>query len=616
MLWLKKYISRKKIIIIGFALMALAIYFSFGIFHIGKFMTDDEHYWLYQRIPQYWRGITQGRWALTRIQDKPGITSALLSGTGLLRYANPTQFVDVNDPSLVHNSVPFENFLRVFRLPAVLFNGIFALFFLWIIWKITKNSWLALWSFILILLSPVLIGISQIVNPDGLLWTFSTAVLLSFIAYLQTTEKKMVFFSALFLGLALLTKYTAIILVPFLFVLTVFYYLEKIKIWQEEKKEIAKIFLRNAIAYLVILVGMTVVFAILMPASILKPIYLYLGTIGFSGMQFLMLPIIFLQIIIIGEAFFWKSKFSIRLISFFQKFWGKYAKILFGILALSFILIFVNYSLGHDFLKFERIPFDTYQDPLFYHSPWLIKFLLEFRPLVYAITPIILLGVLFLWLKALIKKLKYNFLTLSLSAFILVFIMASIQEKLLNIVRYSIMVYPLLAIMAGLALDEIFANKKYNRWLIAVTILILSFGSLWLICPYYLDYTNKLLPKKYIISDSWGQGGYEVTQYLNALPNAKNLNVWSDSTGVCEFFIGTCVKAKCVLPENKRAYDYTVFNRRGEILYYQSVNKSPKNQCWINEMISQKIENTKKPTFNLSIDGRSQNFIQAIKTEK
>jgi hypothetical protein len=37
-----------------------------------------------------------------------------------------------------------------------------------------------------------------------------------------------------------------------------------------------------------------------------------------------------------------------------------------------------------------------------------------------------------------------------------------------------------------------------------------------------------------------GSGSYEAAQYLNTLPNAEQLLVWTDKDGVCKFFIGKC----------------------------------------------------------------------------
>ena len=65
---------------------------------------------------------------------------------------------------------------------------------------------------ILISLNPIIIGISQIVNPDSTLWSTSFAAFLLFFLYLKTDNDKYVYLSGFFFGLALLSKYFASIL--------------------------------------------------------------------------------------------------------------------------------------------------------------------------------------------------------------------------------------------------------------------------------------------------------------------------------------------------------------------------------------------------------------------
>ena len=81
--------------LILFLLIPLAIYFIFGVQHLAKFETADEHYWLYDaidgRVHNYWEALSTGNWLGTRINDKPGITLAYVSGVGLLFQQNPTE---------------------------------------------------------------------------------------------------------------------------------------------------------------------------------------------------------------------------------------------------------------------------------------------------------------------------------------------------------------------------------------------------------------------------------------------------------------------------------------------------------------------------------------------
>jgi len=189
------------------------------------------------------------------------------------------------------------------------------------------------------------------------------------------------------------------------------------------------------------------------------------------------------------------------------------------------------------------------------------------------------------------------------------------------------MVYPLLSILAAIGLYDFISikkNQKISRFLISTTIIFFSFLSLWLIKPFYLNYTNELLPKKYVITDAWGYGGYEAAQFLNTLPNAKNTPIWSDRGGVCEFYAGPCVKSACELPNGYDEFDYYVLTRRGKILhikdaapYYKNEKRSDYQQCKkqpdIYSVIKKQYESSNS-VFELFIDSRPVNYIRITKT--
>jgi len=85
----------------------------------------------------------------------------------------------------------------------------------WILKKITGSERAAVWSVILMYLSPTLFGISQIVNPDTPFWVFGFASMLSFFAMLEFRERRFVWLSGLFFGLTLASKYVGIIFFRF-----------------------------------------------------------------------------------------------------------------------------------------------------------------------------------------------------------------------------------------------------------------------------------------------------------------------------------------------------------------------------------------------------------------
>ena len=83
---IKSFIARRPAVLL---LVPLFCFFFFGLIHLTKFETVDEHYWIYSnrtpinywqynngRIQQYWSALFSQNWAKTRINDKPGITLA------------------------------------------------------------------------------------------------------------------------------------------------------------------------------------------------------------------------------------------------------------------------------------------------------------------------------------------------------------------------------------------------------------------------------------------------------------------------------------------------------------------------------------------------------------
>jgi len=142
-------------------------------------------------------------------------------------------------------------------------------------------------------------------------------------------------------------------------------------------------------------------------------------------------------------------------------------------------------------------------------------------------------------------------------------------------------------------------------------ILAFSFVHLFLSAPFYFNYTNFLLPQKYLISDAWGYGGYESAQYLNSLPNANDLLVWTDYDGVCEFFIGKCMLRQYKYSA-KQNFDYAVLTRRGKILY------DPNHIRWIKEdnLSMKEAYDNPVPDWQLLINDRPENFVRVVKLQK
>lgn len=602
-------------------LLPLAIYFYFGFQHIGKFETADESLWIssdtsvaQDRIHSYWNAIATKNWLGTRINDKPGITLAYISGIGMLFEKQPigttqhsTDYYRQTDTARYEATMPF------FRLPILIFNGLMSFLFFYFIAKLTKSRWIGLTAATLILLSPILTGISQIINPDSLLFPFAFATFLSFVLFLQTRITKYVILTSTFLGFSLLSKYTADIFFLFFFVLAFLYLFLYYENWTDRdqlKSYVKKVFFGIPL----IIGGSLLIFALLLPASFIQPIFLFEKTIFMKGMEKYLLIMISMGCLFILDAYFNQSKYTEKIISALRPYKNYILNLIYLLLGFVFLVSLLNWSVFNNILHIKELAFDLARDYSFQRQHFIDKLFLELLPLTFTLSPVVLFAILAIWIRSIFKKSKHDFSVLAVSLFIIMFYAAMVEMKLLTHVRYEIMLYPLTAFLAAIGIWEAtsfinFKVKSFNPkiWTF-ILVLLLGVADLIYIYPFYFNYTSFLLPKRKNIVGSWGYGGYEAAQYLNNLPNAKELLVWSDYDGFCDFFVGKCMEKKDWNKKMKNndsaniAIDYFVATRRGHIV---------SDDKW--DWIEKNIKLDEKPVWELLIDNRPRNFIKVFK---
>lgn len=614
-----KVFLKKNWLIGAFFIAIYVIYFSFGFYHLSDFITADEHFWVNQRIYTYWHSVfSPEKWGSTKLSDKPGITVALVSGVGLLWENNPLTHmreaaVDPENGVKVTRAV-----YTVFRIPMLVFNALFSLYLFWIIKKLTGNFWIGLWSFILILLSPILLGISQITNADAVMWSFSAATLLSFLAYLQTEEKKFLFLSPLFLGMSLLTKLVAVIFPPFIFIIALAFIVYKFPDWEKEKTEIHKKIIKIFAAYLATFIGSLLVFAIFMPA-VFKDGQIFLDyTIGYSSMKTITPALVLGALLILGDAWALKSAVGKKILGWISPCFPVVQRIIPAVLVIFFILVLFNWNADQLILNPDNI-LNYKSDELSFltASSFFQELLYQFYPFVFSLIPLVVLSLLFVWAKSAFKKTGSSFLAFILSLFILVYYAALVNLNLPSTIRYSIALYPLASILATAGIFEFFTLKRFekiNKIWITLGIISISALNLWLIKPFYFNYTSDLLPKKYSVAMAWGYGGYEAAQYLNSLPDAQNIFVWSDYYGVRNFFVGT-TKTDYIHKAGSRHIDYYVLTKQGRIKFNYWCGKS-KNICQKSFAPAGKYYEAASPVWEMYINGRQDNFIKIFKAEE
>lgn len=631
-----KNFSAENIIITIVLFVSVLSFFIFGLFHLGKFETTDEHLWKYGRIGQYWDALAEKDWKKTYINDKPGVTVALISGIGLISEPDPDANQYLIDTSgsqtglfekYDYQQTEITNFR--FRLPILIFASLSLLLFFYLALKAFSSKWIALFSTMLAATNPILLGMSQIINPDSFFWIFGGLSTLSYIALLNTNKKKFIVICGALTGMALLSKYTTFTL--FLFYALALFAKLVFQKPEEAKKINWRIILQRLGELLAIFLISITVFSVLLPAVFVKPEYLLKGIGQFFNWKSISL------FAVIGMSF---AMIAIYAKDFFGQIFVFLAKhrnvlIIFSCAAFSLLL---SISLINVWTGQHIAPVDALRDAAYANEPKefnfkpligkddneILKngklFLMEAYPFIFSLSPLIIISILFLTYLSLRKKLpdEVSYPLTAIFLFSLAYFASTIFAGVVTNVRYSIVLYPLFAIVGALALIEAgkifrFDDKKIPT---TISIIILAYGLLIFLTmkPFYFSYTNFLLPEKYTVHDSWGHGSYEAAQYLNSLPEAEKLIIWSNSDTVCRFFKGKCLRSRKI-DLAKVTPDYFVVSKRGALktsnrfVLLNNPDETKSSDYYFDNM-------EELSTWELFIDNRKDNFIRVIKYEK
>lgn len=596
---------------------ALGIYFFVGLTHLGKFQTADEDLWYANpatgRIHEYWMAIENKDWERTRINDKPGVTTALLGYWGYKADEYPERKI-IDNGNIVdrYNPEIYERTAYLYQLPFVIANGILLLLLFALAWKYTGNSLFGALFAGLTAVSPVLIGISQIVNPDATVWSLGITTLFAYLVFLKTTHFRWLPLAGVLFGLALLSKYGTAFLIFFTFAITFahfFYNFEKFSDRKHYANAVIKILL-GWVLFIAIALG---VFAILMPATFIHPEYLLKGTIDFRhakdvseifwAMGTLFGIFLFDAIALRGRALFWVLG-KLRVLR--QPILAIFALVF---LAIALFTLF-NWS-WHNHFNFEDVPYDAGKEKQFRKLDFHWKPFLEVKPLVFSVQPSILIPA-FLALGLLIwRRNRFTFLLFVFTTCIVFYYSAILSQDVLVHSRYSVLLYPAIAGLSAIFIT-LFAEKYLPSLLWRYALAFIFIGTSGYVAyasiPYPFLYTNDFLPKLQNITSAWGFGGYEAVEYLNALPDAGNLIVWADYEGVCPFFKGYCIKGSTIKWYNKKSFtgfDYIVITRKGYMKNGSSFRKLRD---------SEKIY--PDPVWELLINDRPKDYVRVYKMKE
>jgi len=600
-------------LIIGLVMLANL---SFGSYRLAQFAAVDEPLWTFERIPQFWSNLLEGDFKKTAVSDKPGITVAIISGAGMIFESPKTYKKYYKNGEVDSNPYDIADLNFALRFPILLFTVLMLPLFYFLLERIFGKT-AALYSYILIGLSPILIGMASIINPDSLLWVFAPLSILSFLAYSKIRKPAYLYLAGILLGLSLLTKYVANILLIFFLA---YIFIEYIF----HKKDYAYLTIRRFVKesvtdYLILLFITLATFYLLYPATWVKPSMLFDATIFSQAFEttWPLFAVFFLLLII--DMIFFRSLIFSKILDLF----AKNKKIIAISLSIVFLfcLIFtvLNVYFGMKWYDFESMigsPKTSYStggyDGLFFAN---------FFPLAFTITPLTLVFLIFTNIWNIFSKRKdtrFESIVFSITLFILLYYTATTVNKVAAMNRYQIMIFPLAIILGGIGLSIAhskflqkcrFANLSY------LVVFLIAVSSLYFSRPFYISYDSSLLPKKYYTDlKDMGTGSYEAAQFINSLPDSNQLKVWTDKRGVCSF-----LKAKCL-----SGFDYLKFREEGINYAIVSAGRESRTKKLVGTYIFSKKKglirfdklyekNDEDVIYKIEINDRPRNYIKIIR---
>lgn len=583
----------------GLLIVIFLTFLFFGNIHLGEFLTVDERNWFYYFMPQFKDALLNFHLEQTYFIDKPGITIAWL-----LLIPNILFNINSFNYSNIHLFFYLSRFILLFL------NSLLILLIYPLAKKFIRKD-IALLFVILLYLNPIVIGISQIVNPDALMWSIGTIIFLSFINYLKFNNKKFLYISSIFLGIGLLTKYFFVI---FLLLFPIFIYIKNF-----EKKENIRNFKLRVYEFIIFLFISLVIYFIFFPATWFNFDIFLNGTIK-SDLSYAGISLFFIFLVLIClDIFFFKN----YILEYIKKKWDVIRIINFIFYSLFLIFLFLL------FLNLiPNLTFFNLQNYLIYEYDWRAKGLffnnlLSSGYVLLLTNPLILLlgiflsvfSILYLNFKSSIdQSCNLNLLFLIIPPFAL--LVGGSLSGFISISRYQSLILPQLILISSLGFYNIF--RRHIKVLHFI-LLVLSIFVLLMVKPFYLNYENKINFNNYVINEAWGFGGYEIAQYLNTLNDSENITIWSDREGVDPFFKGKTILRWQGNPYDKNnKVDYLVLTEMGYRMVYigrENYNRGIKNpfteMCGETPLYDKYSE---EPIKELCLYNNPNNCIKVIKT--
>lgn len=615
----KQWFAAQGIPTLFLVIFSTALFFSFGMYHLTQYAAVDEPLWFDGRIARYWKNIGERDWKGTNISDKPGITIALASGPGLW-FKSTKEYKTLHFQGEVYNlKNDVESFYFAYRLPLLIVIALLLpLLYFFLERLLGRES--ALFSYVFIATSPVLIGISKIINPDSLLWIFTPLSLLSYLVFIKKRYFRYLIFSGILLGLALLTKYVANILFIFFLGLIFLEYLYNPRHSGISFFEHLKQSLKN---FALLVFSALSVFYILFPAVWVKPSKLLIGTIMSQAFEKIAPLFLVLIAFIILDQWANKTRITTAILTLLDKI--KYGIAIFIGLIFFFAAFFTVFNVWLGMSPYNFMELLSSPKTIAGRSDFIGIFLTNFYPLLFGVTPLVF-TLLFLSPFSFFKKTFVESETLRISFYLVIFILLYYLGTTVNnvaaIVRYQIILFPLAGIVAGITLKYLidtiyrqFFPQKISATVVAGIFTLIGATILFYI-PFPLSYASSFLSSRYHIDvKDMGAGSYEAAQYLNTLPDAENMLIWTDKDGVCKFFVGRC----------KRGRNYTKLREDGlDYIVVSAGRESRTSKMMIGDIAKNRPElirfdeyyKKENPIFQILINDRPSHFVKVFHFEQ
>jgi 4-amino-4-deoxy-L-arabinose transferase-like glycosyltransferase len=596
------------------------LFFVFGLSRLTQYAAVDEPLWFDGRIAKYWKNIGERDWRGTNISDKPGITVALASGPGLWFKGTQDYRTAHYEGEVISLKNDVESFYLAYRLPLLIVITLLLPLFYFFLERLVGRRH-ALFSYVFIATSPILIGMSKIINPDSLLWLFTPLSLLSYLVFLRRGSFRYLIFAGILLGLALLTKYVSNILFVFFLGLIFLEYLFHPRLIAISFVE----YLKKSLQHLALLTfAALATFYVLFPAVWIKPAKLLTGTLLSQAFEKIAPLFVTLIAFVLIDQWLNKARITSALLSLLEK--AKHG--IAALIALIFFgaALFTIFNTWFGMAPYSFTELLSSPKTIAGKSDFIGIFLANFYPLLFGVTPLVFLSLLaapFFFLKQSFAESVALRTSFYLTIFILLYYLGTTVSGVGAIVRYQIILFPMAAIIAGITLEHIlvwihkrlFVREMPTPVFGASLVALLGAGTLFF-TPFPLSYASSFLPAAYHIDvKDMGAGSYEAAEYLNTLPDAEHMLIWTDKDGVCKFFVGRC----------KRGLDYQKLRDEGlDYIVVSAGRESRTTKMMSGHIISdvrglirfdQYYERT-DTAFAVHVNSRPSHYVKVFKFEK